>query len=1071
MKLLSRIISDTELARPDGRPLYRYRLSPETFAALEEALRLEVVSGRTTDLSAPAFVLWAAEHIRARFSGGALSWEFVLDALGLPYDDQVLGRELASRGLSWWGREVRQSDSGIRLFLYSLLAEGGIPEELLKESGLYRNVVMGLVAEIEAEGGSAVEAWAELMALRWRSRLPQTFQSADITRLLAGLALSLVKLRAALPNDLPEAAAEQWLNMHQPGWRSTIPLRMTPQIAESLIRPALRAERDIRPAARPLCGRELRRGENGNWNGYLILHDNGWLPERHFPGAEGLRLRLLPTGATVIQGVAYSATPEEKGWRLRRLGRGGRVAIPLMPDVPFAFAAFADGQTKGEVVVDAGVPKPIEGPSFWRATELSEGATTEQLMPLTGAGRTRGFCIWVLTSQAEKPEISEGLRLDEVESAQNGFLWRVSGRGTLRVGDERYRIETGAEEDAPEARLMAFGETLWGWRLRGNIPVYCGDVDIHGQIGVTRSSKVVGSQIRRVQGHDLCSEIVAWIRGDEVLARLRLVRVPQSLKLRLQEVDAGRIALSASGLDAGWRVTLSSGEHEIFGEVRDGAVSLTLETPQMAPGLVRLRLSELTTGRTLELQAAWPARFGMVIDPNGARLERNQAISVDALQGWRLVTPERMQGDLQFQLSGYRPVSVPIGGEVPIASYLPSIKSMLAQGGADAQVNLSLVVSGREGNRLEIRRYHEIAHVENNVLRMGLDRNEAVKPETALGTALTETRRAIVRGVNLCNLSRIGPVETPGSVNLEDQLKLSGGPWLLQSTLEGKIQRAAIWDPRTPRTVSREERTDTYAEQWRLLVAAPGDSGWDRSWDLISVVGQDGDSGVLDQVQALAKVPVAAVALALRVPAKELSEVFALEAAAPLFWPALAVSDFAGAVMAEHTRQRQILAPYLEDAEATEVADRVLVQRIADIVTLRPELAGHFCSALIGTGVFDRAIRVPEISDSLRTFLLPSPDERLAEAAHEAARRFDRLPQGVRGLEPIDPPIALPSFNAYAQAMIDAPLVVAEMATEQRDAPNPQEKLALINLRLIDPLYFDTALPTSLALYLSDANP
>ena len=94
MKNHLRVVSDTALARPDGRPLYRYPLSPDTFSDLQEELRLEVASGRTTDLSAPAFVLWAAEHIRARFSGGALSWQFVLGPLGLPYDDQVLGESL-----------------------------------------------------------------------------------------------------------------------------------------------------------------------------------------------------------------------------------------------------------------------------------------------------------------------------------------------------------------------------------------------------------------------------------------------------------------------------------------------------------------------------------------------------------------------------------------------------------------------------------------------------------------------------------------------------------------------------------------------------------------------------------------------------------------------------------------------------------------------------------------------------------------------------------------------------------------------------------------------------------------
>ena len=206
MNILSRIVSETELKRPDGRPLYRYPLPPETFSELEEALRLQVASGRGIELSAPGFVLWAAEHIRSRFTGGSLSWAFVLDPLGLPSDDQDPVREIAKRGLSWWDREIKRSNAGIRMFLYSLVAEGGIPEALLKEAGLYRNVVMGLLAEIEAEGGSAAEAWAEQIASRWISRLPQTFQSADITRLLAGLALSLADLRALLPDDLPEAA-------------------------------------------------------------------------------------------------------------------------------------------------------------------------------------------------------------------------------------------------------------------------------------------------------------------------------------------------------------------------------------------------------------------------------------------------------------------------------------------------------------------------------------------------------------------------------------------------------------------------------------------------------------------------------------------------------------------------------------------------------------------------------------------------------------------------------------------------------------------------------------------------
>ncbi len=210
--IISKIVSDGLPMPPDGRPLYRYPLSSETFSELEEALRSHVETGGIPELVAPEFVFWAAEHVRARFPGGLLSWAFVLDPLGLPPDDQKLGRDLAEKGLSWWKRQIRKSDAGHRMFLYSLMAEGGFPEALLKEPGLYRNVVMGLLAEIEAEDVSAAEPWAEQIASRWTSRLPQTFQSTDITRLLAELAMSLAKLRAMPPGDLPKVAAEQWLN-------------------------------------------------------------------------------------------------------------------------------------------------------------------------------------------------------------------------------------------------------------------------------------------------------------------------------------------------------------------------------------------------------------------------------------------------------------------------------------------------------------------------------------------------------------------------------------------------------------------------------------------------------------------------------------------------------------------------------------------------------------------------------------------------------------------------------------------------------------------------------------------
>ena len=103
------------------------------------------------------------------------------------------------------------------MFLYTLMAEGGMPGALLAQAGQYRRVVLGLLTDIEAEGGAQAAPFADRIATRWIAALPQTFQSGDFARLMAEFALALAGLRAMLPEDLPAQAAERWLDANRPG--------------------------------------------------------------------------------------------------------------------------------------------------------------------------------------------------------------------------------------------------------------------------------------------------------------------------------------------------------------------------------------------------------------------------------------------------------------------------------------------------------------------------------------------------------------------------------------------------------------------------------------------------------------------------------------------------------------------------------------------------------------------------------------------------------------------------------------------------------------------------------------
>ena len=321
--------------------------------------------------------------------------------------------------------------------------------------------------------------------------------------------------------------------------------------------------------------------------------------------------------------------------------------------------------------------------------------------------------------------------------------------------------------------------------------------------------------------------------------------------------------------------------------------------------------------------------------------------------------------------------------------------------------------------------------------------------------------------MDLENVEHIGPVETGVPVNLEELLGVGGGPWLIQCRLDSRLQRAVVWNPKALSRSTRESRIKGYAEEWRRLLSVPEDPEWERLIQLILTAGQHGDAGALDQVQALEEAPVAAVWLAFRVPYEELSRILDLDTAAPIFWPSLKVSDFTEAVRSEHARWLKRLAPFLDTGEAKTVADNKLVRRIGEVLAVRPELAGHFCKSLLDAGLFERIIGIREHQERLSVLFMPDPAARLLEIAQAAARRFDRLPQGIPELVPRNRPNVLPNFNSYVQRMIDAPVVAAEMAAGLRAQPQAEEKLALISLRLVDPLYFDAALPAALELQTS----
>jgi hypothetical protein len=1061
MRFIEEILNENGLSKPDSRPLHAYACAPDMLQHMRQFLAQRLASGTVVSSTATAFVFWASDRIRTAFDGGHLTWDFVFRGLGLP-PDRKLGIELTQRGLRAWRRRVRSSEAGQTLYLYTLMSEGGLPDTLLQQEGLYRQVVMTIVSEIEEMGGIAAGAGAEMAARRRIWALPQSFQTNDFVRVLADLGQALADLRTDLPEDLGPDALERWLDANRPGWSVHLPIRLSAAARDSLIRPALAASRSCSTGGTEIATRELRRDGSGRWNGYIRVADEATLPEGLLPEASGLRLRLTPAQTPLASAFAFVATPEDAGWRLRRVGQRGASAVPLAPDDPMILSAHADGRHVGDVAVVTALPSPEEAPTLWRAPALDPEASQGRLLPLDVSGRTTDAYAWLLTDAAHMVQADGDLEIGPPEPGpSSGLMRRVSGTGSLTAGPHRLRVETQADTERPAASLIATGKLLPRWRLPDGAMVILGALKLFGDPGNGSLQLLRATELKRSPGRRLGGKVFEWRKKGQSLARVRLVQLPAETSVAIEETAAGIARLRIAGLPAGWYIKAKAAGTVAHGVTSAEPTQLSIEAAHARPGVVDLQFHDPATGRSLDLSAPWPARHGMLLTSNGARVAEDTPVSVEDLAGWRGVTPTGKYGDLQFKLSGASAISVRVDGEVALAAYRPLIRSMLAIGGPDAQVNLRLIVGSVESCRLELRRYLHQTAISDGRIYPGLQRDTPGKVDSRFGVILNSTGNITLHATDL-GAPDADPVTLETTAPADLATCLDGvGPWLLQSRWKGAVQRSAVW-ARTPQPPSsRETRIANYKSAWKDLLNMPASPDWHANWRTIQSVSAGGDAGALDQVQALAQVPEALMFLAFRLPRNSLGDVFALETAAPVFWPVIPVSVVQTAIALDHARRVEQLSEIFDTPkEARTEADAQLANRLSEIATLRPDLAGHLGAATVLAG-FSGLLQ----DERLSGLTIPNPRKRLQALAQDAARRFDRLPSGVRGVPPRRC-LSDFAFNAYAQPIVEAPLTVGEIATETRPAPDKYTLLSLLALRMADPDYFDAAVPAAIALCL-----
>jgi hypothetical protein len=217
-------------ARPDGRPLYAYRLTDDEFLMLERVLREKVRSISSVAFLvehdvhfAGLFVLHAAEWWRRHYQGGRWRWEPILDALSIDdnWNSNQRG-ECIEKGLRDWG--IGNAGNQGHRFLGAIARQGGLPAHLLVTASGRLGGLLGEVIRLARGGNHTVETlrgWVDSL----KGHLPASYRTDEILDLLTEVVAIVLDLTRNVPEKYAIPCLD-WLNRNRPEWPEQFPFPM-----------------------------------------------------------------------------------------------------------------------------------------------------------------------------------------------------------------------------------------------------------------------------------------------------------------------------------------------------------------------------------------------------------------------------------------------------------------------------------------------------------------------------------------------------------------------------------------------------------------------------------------------------------------------------------------------------------------------------------------------------------------------------------------------------------------------------------------------------------------------------
>jgi hypothetical protein len=192
------------LSKPDGRPLYAYRVTDESFSQLFELLRNKTnigpnLAARRTSYFVQGWLFYAAEWWKRSYEGGPWSWSPIFKKLKYDDPDAMSRTDWVETASAYW--KLADVAIGGKKHLGKVVVNGGLPLNLIqKADGSVSRLLHAVLNETMLSSTPLTSAQVLSQIELQRGYLPKSYRQTMVYSLLAQVVSTVLELKEKLIN-------------------------------------------------------------------------------------------------------------------------------------------------------------------------------------------------------------------------------------------------------------------------------------------------------------------------------------------------------------------------------------------------------------------------------------------------------------------------------------------------------------------------------------------------------------------------------------------------------------------------------------------------------------------------------------------------------------------------------------------------------------------------------------------------------------------------------------------------------------------------------------------------------